>query len=65
MNKKIITVLALVLVIAAALVACTACSGKEAAKEENAKMSLTFVNQTGETVTNITVKERSSAQKQE
>ena len=44
MKKKIRTVLSLVLVLAAVVVVCTACSGKEEAKEETAKMNLTFVN---------------------
>jgi len=64
MKKKILTVLSLVLVLAAVVVVCTACSGKEEAKEETAKMNLTFVNQTGETVTKITVKERSGSKNQ-
>ena len=58
MKKKILTVLALVLVVAAVVVICTSCAKKEEAKEETAKIRYTLVNQTGEAITNITMKEK-------
>ena len=64
MKKKILTVLALVLVVAAVVVICTSCAKKEEAKEETAKIRYTLVNQTGEAITNITMKEKIGTQNQ-
>ena len=64
MKKKIISILALVLVIVTAVVLCTSCAKKEAV-EETAKMSITIVNQTGETAKDLTLKEQKGAKPQE
>ena len=64
MKKKILTVLALVLVVVAVVVICTSCAKKEEAKEETAKIRYTLVNQTGEAITNITMKEKIGTQNQ-
>lgn len=58
MKKKMLTALALVLVVVAVVVVCTSCAKKEEAKEETAKIRYTLVNQTGEAITNITMKEK-------
>lgn len=58
MKKKMLTVLALVLVVVAVVVVCTSCAKMEEAKEETAKIRYTLVNQTGEAITNITMKEK-------
>ena len=64
MKKKMLTVLALVLVVVAVVVVCTSCAKKEEAKEETAKIRYTLVNQTGEAITNITMKEKIGTQNQ-
>ena len=64
MKKKILTVLALVLVLVSAVVVCTSCGKKEEAKEETAKMNITIVNQTGEEITGLTLKENIGSKKQ-
>ena len=51
-------VLALVLVIAAAVALCASCSRKEEAKDETVKMNISISNQTGEPVTDISLKEK-------
>ena len=60
MKKMIALIVALVL----GLVAFSACALKEEAKEETAKVSYTIVNKTGETVTDLTLKERIGSSKQ-
>ena len=58
--KKII---ALALVLVLALFVFSSCAKKEA-KEETAKFTFTIVNKTGETVKDLTLKERTGSQKQ-
>ena len=60
MKKMIALIVALVL----GLVAFSACALKEEAKEETAKVSYTIINKTGETVTDLTLKERIGSSKQ-
>ena len=60
--KKII---ALVLVLVLALVVFSSCAKKEEAKEETAKMSITIINKTGETVKDLTMKEKIGSKNQE
>ena len=60
MKKMIALIVALVL----GLVAFSACALKEEVKEETAKVSYTIINKTGETVTDLTLKERIGSSKQ-
>jgi len=59
--KKII---ALILVLVLALVVFSSCVKKEASKEETAQISITIVNKTGETVKDLSLKERIGSKKQ-
>ena len=63
MNKKIITVLALILVLVTAAVALSSCGRK--AEEETAEMTIRFVNAAGMNITKITLKDRIGREKQE
>ena len=60
-TKKII---ALAVALVLALVVFTSCAKKEEVKEETATMSITIVNKTGETVTDLSLKERIGSHKQ-
>ena len=64
MKKKIISIMALVLILALSVAVFSSCAKKEEAKEETAKMNITIVNKTGETVKNITFEELSGSKKQ-
>ena len=61
MNKKIITILALALVIVAAIFVCTSCAKKEEAKEENIQIHFAIENQTGEVIKEIKMEEKETA----
>ena len=63
MNKKIITVLALILVLVTAAVALSSCGKK--AEEETAEMKIRFVNAAGMDIKQITLKDRIGSAKQE
>ena len=63
MNKRIITILALVLVLVTAAVALSSCGRK--AEEETAEMTIRFVNAAGMNITKITLKDRIGSEKQE
>lgn len=62
MNKKIITILALVLVLVTAVVVLSSCGKK--AEEETAEMKIRLVNAAGMDITKITVKDRIGSEKQ-
>ena len=62
MNKRIITILALVLVLVTAAVALSSCGKK--AEEETAEMTIRFVNAAGMNITKITLKDRIGSAKQ-
>ena len=59
--KKIIPVIALILALVLGLVIFSSCA-KQAPKEEDVKMKVTFVNKTGETVKKMILKESEGAQ---
>ena len=63
MNKKIITILALALVLVTAVVVLSSCGKK--AEEETAEMNIRLVNASGVELTKITLKERIGSQHQE
>ena len=62
MNKKIITILALVLVLVTAVVVLSSCGKK--AEEEIAEMKIRLVNAAGLDITKITLKDRIGSAKQ-
>ena len=62
MSKKIITILALVLVLVTAAVVLSSCGKK--AEEETAEMKIRLVNAAGMDITKITVKDRIGSEKQ-
>ena len=63
MNKKIITILALVLVLVTAVVVLSSCGKK--AEEETAEMTIRYVNAAGMDIKQITLKDRIGNAKQE
>ena len=63
MNKKIITILALVLVLVTAAVVLSSCGKK--VEEETAEMKIRFVNAAGMDIKQITLKDRIGSEKQE
>ena len=63
MSKKIITILALVLVLVTAVVVLSSCGKK--AEEETAEMKIRFVNAAGMDIKQITLKDRIGSAKQE
>ena len=62
--KTMKKMIALILVLVLALVVFSSCVRKEAAKEEIAQISITLVNKTGETVKDLSLKERIGSKKQ-
>ena len=62
MSKKIITILALVLVLVTAAVVLSSCGKK--AEEETAEMKIRLMNAAGMDITKITVKDRIGSEKQ-
>jgi hypothetical protein len=62
MSKKIITILALVLVLVTAAVVLSSCGKK--AEEETAEMTIRFVNAAGTDIKQITLKDRIGSEKQ-
>ena len=55
--KKVLTVLALVLVIVAAVFVCTSCTRNEETKEESIQINISVANKTGETIKEISLEE--------
>jgi len=55
--KKILTVLAMVLVIVGIVFVCTSCGKKEEAKAESIQINIKVVNQTGEAIKEVKLEE--------